>query len=675
MAFCKYTEQIYDYECLGDSLQKINQNFSNLNKAVCEIPEPLPGPGISVDFNITEQDQSVVTIAAENSYDYRPTFESYDSGAEQTVLAVKDSTNLHVTEFPYSPIEGGLKPTATFTTIAKAKSFPQVTIYWLASGEEPTTTFPLNSAIADNNRGSLWFNDTVSCFLSASEGLYVGGAFQSVGTNFSQKLALIDINTTSQGQFVSSPIPFLGQIGEVRDIKKTSVTVNNIVNELLIVGGTFESIGTNGRGLAILNKTNGLIYPWYVNGDVNALEIVDGILYVGGVFDYISYGPIAASVASGQRFATNGFVSINLASVVAGLATSSLLDFSGYLSRNAIIYSFAKYEYNLYIGGKFQIKSATNEITHQNLYSIDLTPFSVTNSNYISPWVPVSRFRPLVNGPVYTLCIDNTIANGGSVYLYVGGHFSKVYSYSQFYTDPRNKSVFVNKTNAFCIQITNVSTIKPIPDIILNWSPKINGPVLNFLSNNNLTEDYILCYGQFGSVNDQTASHLCAIGKASSTTLRNKIHPYWKPGVQNGPSIPNKALLIRPTLAGNTLIVGGNFDKVSKHYRYNLAEISCISNAYNLKNLSWDCGGHVVSPGNPFAMDLYASTTSRVSGVPFEINQLNSTVFIPMVDGFKELTPGQPLRFFVRRPGKLCDTDDTFTQPAYVVGWKVDYNN
>ena len=39
------------------------------------------------------------------------------------------------------------------------------------------------------------------------------------------------------------------------------------------------------------------------------------------------------------------------------------------------------------------------------------------------------------------------------------------------------------------------------------------------------------------------------------------------------------------------------------------------------------------------------------------------------------LFPLQLLRFFIRRPGKACDTDDSFTDLAYVVGWKVDFNN
>jgi hypothetical protein len=674
MAFCKYTEQIYDYECLGDSLQKINQNFTNLNKVACEEPEVLPGLGISVVPDITEQDQYTLTVAAENSFDYRPTFESYDNGSEETHLAISDTTNLHVTEFPYNGVENGAKPTATFTTIAKAKSSPQVTLYWVASGQEPTATSPLNESTSDTVRGDTWFNDTVCCTLSAPEGLYVGGSFQSVGGNFSQKLALLDVTATPQGQFVSAPIPFLGQIGEVRDIKKTSLTINSTTNELLIVAGTFESIGTNGRGLVILNKTNGLLYPWYVNGDVNAIEVIDGKLYVGGVFDYINYGSIAASVASGQRFATNGFVVINLAAVISGLASSSLTDYSSYLSRNAIIYSFARYDLTLYIGGKFTIKNAANELTHKNLYSIDLSPLVITNPNYIPPWTPISKFRPLINGPVYGLYVDNAISNGGSVYLYVGGEFSRVYSNSQFYSDPRNKTIFIEKQNAFCIQLTNLATLKPFPEILSNWNPKFRGPVLNFISHNSLPEGYIYCYGQFGSVNNEPSSHLCAIGKASSPTLRGKVHPYWKPGVQNGPSVPNKSLLVRTSGTDKVLIFGGNFTKLSKHIRYNLAEVSCIANAYNVPTIAWDCGGHVVSPGNQLSLDLYCSTTSRMSSSPFEISQLNSTVFYPMNEGFKEITPGQPLRFFVRRPGKQCDTDDTFKQPAYVVGWKVDYN-
>jgi len=671
MAFCKYTEQIYDYECLGDSLQKINQNFTKLNEVACEVPELVAGPGISVDYDITEQDQNTATIASENSFDYRPTFESLDNEVELTTILISDSTNVQVTEFPYNGVEAGAKPTATFTTIAKAKSNPQVTIYWVASGQEPTATLPLNESLTDTNRGDTWLNDTVSCALSAPEGMYIGGAFQAVGGNFSQKLALLDINTTSTGQFVSAPIPFLGQVGEVRDIKLVTVNVNTNDNELLIVGGSFESIGTNGRGLTILNKTNGLVYPWYVNGEVNALEVVNGKLYVGGVFDYINYGSIAASVASNQRIATNGFVVINLASVISGLATSSLTDYSMYFSRNATIYTFARYEMTLYVGGKFSIKNSANELTHKNLYSIDLTPLSITSPNYIPQWTPISRFRPLVSGPVYTLYVDNTIPSGGSAYLYVGGKFSRVYTSSQYYLDPRTKSILIEKRNAFCIQLTTLATPKPFVEILTTWNPIFVGPVLNFVAQNNLTDGYIYCYGQFGSVNNESASHLCAIGKASATVTRGKLHPYWKPGIQNGPSLPNKCLLTR----ADTLIVGGNFAKVSKHARYNLAEVSGISETYNSQVVVWDCGGQVVSPGNPFSLDLYSSTTSRVSSSPFEMNQLNSAVFYPMVEEFKELTPGQPIRFFVRRPGKACDTDDTFKQPAYVVGWKVDFNN
>ena len=669
MAFCKYTEQIYDYECLGDSLQKINQNFSNLNAAVCEIPEPMPGPGISLDFDTTEQYQSVVTINAENSFDYRTTFESYDNGAELELLSLSDITNLQVTHFPYNSNPTANKPTATFSTVARAKSCPQVTLYWMASGQEIHTTYPLNSSASDDNRGNTWFNDTVSCMLSAPEGLYVGGSFESVGGSFAQKLALID--TTAAGQLTSVPIPFLGSIGEVRDIKKATIIVNSVSNELLIVGGTFESIGTNGRAFVIYNKTANILYPWYVNGEVNALEVFDGNLYVGGSFDFINYGSLAASVASGQRFNTNGFVAINLAAVISGLADSSLSDFSVYLSKNATIYSFARYQYALYIGGKFQIRSE-NKLTHQNLYSIDLTPLSITDPTYVPPWTPVSRFRPLVSGPVYTLYIDNLIANGGSVYLYVGGNFSRIYTHSQFYSNPRSKNLFVNAYNAFVVQLTNLTTTKTIPDILTNWRPKFNGPVLNFVSHDNNVESYIYCYGQYSVVNGEAVSHIAGIGKASSTVLRGKVYPHWKPGIQNGPSVPNKALL----RDNSALIIGGNFTKISKHYRYNLGKISCIDLSLpSPPTVVWDCGGQIVSQNNLFTFDMYASTTSRVSSIPFEMGQLNATVFAAMSEGFKEITPGQLLRFFIRRPGKACDTDDTFTNLAYAVGWKVDFNN
>ena len=37
MSDCNYTSIIYEQECIGDSLVKINNNFNNINNAVCEL--------------------------------------------------------------------------------------------------------------------------------------------------------------------------------------------------------------------------------------------------------------------------------------------------------------------------------------------------------------------------------------------------------------------------------------------------------------------------------------------------------------------------------------------------------------------------------------------------------------------------------------------------------------
>lgn len=670
MASCNLTEYIHDHECIGDSLKKINQNFINLESKVCEIPTVKSGPGIKVQQQITEQKDSQYVVSTTNSFDYRTTFDSYNNFAGSSVLQLSDQTTLNTTKFPYSNIEADVKPTVTFTTLSRqSDSIPKVTLYWTA-GTTPDniTVFPLNSAVDETARGSIWFNDTVTSLLSSNGKFYVGGAFTQVGGLFAQKLVEIS-NTDGTGSYITEPIPNLGSIGEVKTIKEADITISGTTHRLLIAGGSFESIGVRGRGLVILDKQTGLFYPWYVNGEVNSVFVYGNLLYVGGNFDYVNYGSSSMSVYSGQRFQTNGFFTINLPSLINGLAVSSATNYSSPFAERATINSFALYDKYLYIGGEFKIKQS-DKITNQNLYSIDLSPTVATSGpsmGFVDLWAPMSTFQTILNGPVNGLHIDSSISTGGSAYLYVGGNFSKIYTSSEYYNEPRIKLEKTNVSNAVCFQLTDLSTLKTNP-ALTTWKPSFRGPVTSFVSHDNMADSLVYCYGQFNSVNDISVSYLTAIKKASSLTS-GQVFPNWFPGIQNGPAKINTSIV----KDGNAIIFGGNFSEISGKYRYNLAKISCPASA-TFPIVVWDCGGEVITPGSKLTMDMYSSNTMRVSSVVFDGERVHATVFPAMKETFAGLTPGQPIRFFIRRPGLSCYTNDTYTDPVHVIGWKVDFN-
>jgi hypothetical protein len=663
MSSCKFTENIKDYECLGDSLKKINNNFANLDSGLCEIPSPNAGSGISITPFTTEQEYSFYKVATTNSFQYGTRFDSSVLCTNKP-LSLADGSALQVLTFPYLSVEDDPKPTATFTAVAQTANTPKVTLYWTASGNDYTTVYPLNSAISELNKGKIWFNGPVTTIVEASPtSLYVAGGFTEVNGEYAEKNVEIDISVQG-GKILGVPMPNLGKLGEIKSLKKTSVVANFANNELLIAAGSFESIGIRGKGLLIYNKTTKIYYPWYVNGEVNALEIIGNTLYVGGMFDYINYGSSSASEYSGQRFCTKGFFSLNLTELLEGLVLNALTDRSAEFSTNATIYCFATYNNMLFIGGDFSIRN-NNVVTYKNLCSYNLSDFSL-----------IETWKPLTNGPVYTLTIDNTISRGGSVFLYIGGKFTSYHTFQEYYSEPRSKKSDHKCYNAVAVRLTQYSDPIIPYKIVPDWKPKVKGTVTRFISHDNEPDSFVYCYGSFQSISEHACSHIAALRKVESTVKNDLVHPTWKPGLQKGPNefSPNSIY----KTANNTLIIGGNFTQVGDSVRYNLVEVADIKNysllTHTLSSIVWDCGAHILSPGMNLNIDYFSSTTMRVTSYPVDFQQLNATEFLMDEEQFKGIVPGQPIRFFIRRPGLSCYTNDTLKIPAHVISWKVDFN-
>lgn len=678
MSTCNFTKQIKDYECLGDSLLKINDNFYNLDSGLCNVPTAKAGIGIDVNNSVlTEQNFSKFIVSTHNSFDYRTTFDSYDNLAAETTIALTDQTTLKVTEFPYDNDDTDFapKPIVTFTTTTlNYSTSPKVTLYWTASGTsnvatpgaENLTVHPLNSAVDESSRGPIWFDGSVNALLSSFDSLYVGGAFTSVGGGFAPKLVEVNTSSTSTGLLTSTPIPNLGIYGDIRVLREIKLTdYRAMEHTILVAGGSFESPGIRGKALVFLDKTTGEFYPWFVNGEVNdiCLDTLDSeTLFVGGSFDYVNYGHTSARI-SNQKIQTNGLFSINLQKVIEGLATVSITDYSQSFVGDASVNALAFHNGKLFVGGDFKIKNHENELINQHLYYLDTT--NILEINYFAP---DPNWQVILNGPVHALYVDDVISAGDSAYLYVGGTFKTIHTKPEFYAAPRTKLISNETNNAACFQLTNLAIAKPNPPLTL-WKPNFRGAVNSFLAENNTVDAFIYCYGQFNAVNNNNANYLVAIKKACSPAS-GTLFLDWMPGIQRGPHTHSNSLI---NYRSNVL-VGGNFSKVSNHFRYNLAEINTPVEFNNTQFVVWDCSGEAITPENKLSLDLYSSETKRVSSVPSTFETVNATVFEPMANEFKGLTPGQPIRFFIRRPGKTCNTDDTFLDKAYVIGWKVDFN-
>lgn len=667
MSNCNFTRRISPAECLGDSLATINANFSSLDVALCETPLLEGFQGASVVYDQTEIQKGFATISTNNNIIFESKFDSLNGCSLQNIALI-DGTTLETTSFPY--LTAASKPLATFSTVSKIDKFPHVTLYYTANGVSNFTVFPLNSASSESNKGSIFFNGTVTSLLSSGNSLYVGGTFTEVGGIPCQKFAEINLEGGGyiplfqkySGSFVSNPFGTLGTVGEVKAIFRTSAIIDGFVKQVLIIGGSFQSIGVRGRGLIVYNITDGTLFPFYVNGEVNDINQSGNFVVVGGAFDYVNYGTSSLSINSGQRLFTNSLFKINLQLLLSGVTRGSLDDISSNFENNAVINSIAIYDNTrIHVGGVFKIRSGS-QILNQN---VAIVRQDGTHEDI---------FKALINGPVYKLYIDDTTTEGGSVYLYAGGEFSKHYYNSEYYATPRIED-FQKRDfyNALCYALTTNLLNLPFPLLQQNWKPRFNNAVTNFVSQDEDIVSDLYCYGKFTAVNEKAANYLCAVSKASAP-FRGVLNERWFPRIPTSSPLNNSSLLKAP----RSLIVGGTFDKIGEIFRYKLAEIGDTKDLStvngSLSSFAMDFGAKVLTPGTPLSFD-FSTSYIRVSSTPLEFDKVNQISFPVFEQGFQGLTSGQLIRFFIRRPSNGFGNQETFRQNVNVLGWKVDFNH
>jgi hypothetical protein len=646
MSVCNYTQLVSPNTCLGDSLATFNANFSALDEGLCDIPDVLPGVGIVTDFEVSEQNHSAIRVSTKNSFVYDVNFD-YKTVATSSTITLADGTTTPVTTFPYISSVGDTQPLAIFSTASLTDATPKVTLFWTASGSDNLTVYATNSSSSPSDEGPIHFNGPITSLLSSGNVLYVGGEFTSVGGVDCKKFCALNISggavdptLGAVGSLVGNPLSAYGDLGTVGTIQAIAESGN-----LLIVAGSFESVA-KGKGLTILDRSTGIVYPFYVNGVVNDLLVVGTDLYVGGTFDYINYLAQSVSVISGLRVYTNGLIKISLSTLI-GFPNSSIdLSFAntvrGLFSGPATINTFAEKSGTIYIGGSFSIGSVSG-LTAKGL--------AILNSDGTQN----PSWKPIVGGDVYTTSTDGD-------YLYVGGDFKSIHTASQFYSNPRINDDSTKAYNAICFNTSTPTS----PTLESNWKPNFNGPVTNFAFHDNSFSSYVYCYGRFTKVNNSSAGYAAALQK-SYNNIVEADNLLWNVSLQSGPVLINQGL----SRFANSVIIGGTFIKVNSSDRFYLARVNGVDETLSTASLSsvnWQIGAQVCSPGMNLSMDL--TNYISASSFPGPYGTVNQTTVLADFETFAGYLAGDLVKFFVRRNG----LSDAFSKPAHVIGWKVDFN-
>lgn len=633
---------------MGDSLAIFNANFLALDDGLCRIPSVVSGPGTNVSLEHSEQSHASLRVSSRNSFTYDTSFTYKNAAVLSQSAALYNGTTLNVTTFPRVTSQSETEPLAVFSSIALTDKAPKVSLFWIASGADNSTVYATNSSISLFDESPIEFNGSVTSLLVSHGLLYVGGEFTAVGGVDCKKFCAINLTTGesdpylgTKGTLAGNPLSALGDLGTVGTVHAIAEHGN-----LLIVGGSFESI-SKGRGLVILDRSTGYVYPFYVNGTVNDLLVVGTDLYVGGQFDFVNYTAQGVSVYSGLRVHTNGLLKISLAMLTSFPNHSIDRSFAANVLTKtftgpAAINTFAKKGNTIYIGGRFEFAS-------------EHSPLATSIAMLSSSGTIDTTWSSVVGGEVFTLAVDGN-------YLYVGGDFRSFHSTFQFNSTPRTADETTEAYNAVCLTIDNPTN----PVLETRWKPRFNGAVTKFAFHDDLFNSYVYCYGRFTEVNGNQFRYIASIEKSYNNT-RTGIEALWKMDLQRGPDLINQGLV----RLSDSIVVGGNFSKINNQHRKYLARVNGVDESLSttaLSSVAWNFGSHLSSPGTSLEMDFTEFVT--VSAYPGLYSTVNQTTFAVDPRTLKGSSEGDLIQFFVRRPRSTSGLN----QPVHVIGWKVDYN-
>ncbi|PWU19207.1 MAG: hypothetical protein C5B50_07090 [Verrucomicrobia bacterium] len=212
----------------------------------------------------------------------------------------------------------------------------------------------------------------VNAMVIASNALFIGGYFNTVGGLTRSNLASLDLNTGAVLDW--SPNPY-------------NATIYSLAtwSDRLFVGGTFNNIsGIAQNYFAEFDLSTLMLTGWnpFVSGFVQAMAVDGDTLYIGG-----NFGTVSGQTR--RRVATFDLTSETLTSWDAGLTTGQFVD--------AITVSSGK----VYLGGYFSVINGSNR------------------TNFVALDASTAQVLPLVancDQPIYALAASSN-------YVFLGGNF------------------------------------------------------------------------------------------------------------------------------------------------------------------------------------------------------------------------------------------------------------
>jgi hypothetical protein len=220
----------------------------------------------------------------------------------------------------------------------------------------------------------LWVPDgSVSAMVASGNRLYVGGTFTSFGPYTG------GVSTTTLGG---------AAVGLPADTRVHGTVRASVFSSAggWVVGGSFAQVGTARRSGLARFSPDGSLQAWApeLDGDVEALAVAGGVLYVAGSFTH----------ANGQARA--GLAAFDL-------ATGSLSDYS--VAVGGPVHALAVSATRVYFGGSF---SDVAGVPRGNLAATDLSGV-------------LDGFDPDADGPVRALALQGEALFAGGEFANVGG--------------------------------------------------------------------------------------------------------------------------------------------------------------------------------------------------------------------------------------------------------------
>ncbi|MDO1451228.1 PQQ-binding-like beta-propeller repeat protein [Rhodocytophaga aerolata] len=397
----------------------------------------------------------------------------------------------------------------------------------------------------------------VNAIILSSNTVYAGGSFSFIGGEIRNNLAALD--------------PVTGLATSWNPDTNGQVITLAISGNTVYVGGQFTSIGGQSRSnLAAVDAATALVLPWKpdVAGSILDIDILQNTIYVAGRFFVISgqtrNGAAAIDAATGLITTWNPAVVGSVRSLAISANTvylgGSFVNVGGHTIRrnlvavdattgsaipsdtdaNNLIESLTLSGNALFVGGEFT--SAGGRVRN-NLVAIDAT------SGQPLSWNPNLD----VNGYVYAIAISENI-------LYVGGRFTSVNG------QERNGLAAIDAT-------TGMPT---------SWHLDVKdrdytGTIYTLV----LSENTLFVGGYFNIFGGQSRRGLAAVN-----TITGQLTS-WNPTASNTHAEVNTIVAI--TCTGNTVYVGGSFNRMGIYTRNHLAAIDAVTGQIS----SWnpDVGG------------------------------------------------------------------------------------